>query len=193
MLAYTFWHWPRSDADPADYEARQRAFHEALAAEPPPGFHGSAIAAVTGAPWAAGGTAAYEDGYLVADFTALGVLNEAAVSRSRSRPHDAAASLAAGGAGAVHALRAGAPVPRPEAAHWLSKPADTPYGELLARLEPLVRAAGGALWMRQMVLGPAPEFCVHAGAGLALPPGLSDLSLSMRPVFSSFGNAHSNG
>ena len=36
MLAYLFWHEPRAAVDPDGYEARLRAFHDALAAAPPP-------------------------------------------------------------------------------------------------------------------------------------------------------------
>ena len=38
MLAYAFWHWRQPDVSRETYEARQREFHEALAAHPPEGF-----------------------------------------------------------------------------------------------------------------------------------------------------------
>src|SRR5207253_6612299 len=44
----------------------------------------------------------YEDWYFVDDFTALGALNEAAVTVARKDPHDTVAKLAGGGAGGVY-------------------------------------------------------------------------------------------
>lgn len=35
MLAYIFWHWPRPGIASDEYVARQRAFHQALAARGP--------------------------------------------------------------------------------------------------------------------------------------------------------------
>lgn len=58
------------------------------------------------------------DWYLVHDFGALGLLNEAAVSTSRAAPHDAAAAVAAGGAGGLYGLRHGATLRQPQHAHW---------------------------------------------------------------------------
>jgi hypothetical protein len=47
---------------------------------------------------------------------------------------------------------------------WCAKPAGVSYSQFVARLP------SGETWQRQMVLGPAPEFCivgVDAGAALA--------------------------
>jgi hypothetical protein len=180
-LAYTFWHWPRPGVDAADYEARQRAFHAALGRHPPDGFLRSYSYSLSGAPWAAGG-AAYEDWYLVDGFGALGTLNDAAVTASRRAPHDAAAAPAAGGAGGVYRLRFGDPPPDARVACWLSKPEGVSYDALWPLLAPL-EESGAAVWMRQMVLGPAPEFCVQAPAEIAIPEPLRALRLPLRRVF----------
>src|SRR5262245_65282880 len=171
LLAYVFWHWKQAEITASNYENRQRAFHAALAAVPSSGFLGSFSVSLAHAPWAAGGGEAYEDWYLVQDFGALGFLNEAAVSASRAAPHAAAAAVVAGGAGGVYGLRHGTALRQPQYAHWFHKPEGTPYSELFAQLAPVVDQVHGALWMRQMVLGPAREFCLHAAApvsGLAV-------------------------
>src|SRR5262249_32875713 len=141
-----------------DYEERQRGFHAALGAAPPLGFIDSFSRGISDAPWIAGGEA-YEDWYLVQDFAALGLLNEAAVSGSRLQPHDVAAAVAAGGVAGVYGLKFGAALLRPQCAHWFGKPEGMSYRELFDRLAPVVDRAEGALWMRQMTLGPAKEFC----------------------------------
>ena len=183
MLAYVFWHWPQAHTDIGEYEARQRAFHAALAAGPAHGFRWSFTAGVSGAPWAAAGADAYEDWYAVDDFAALGTLNDAAVSGSRLAPHDAAAAAVAGGAGGVYGLRAGTAVRAPQFAHWFGKPAGMSYHELFAQLTPVVDRAQAALWMRQMVLGPAREFCLHAATPLSLPAPFDTLVTRLRLVF----------
>jgi hypothetical protein len=179
-LAYVFWHWKRQDVPVAEYEARQRAFHAALAASPPPGFAGSFSLAVSGAPWAAAGGAAYEDWYLVRDFAALGDLNAAAVTAPRAAAHDAGAALAGGGTAALYRLRLGAELRAPRYAHHFGKPAGTKYADFFAALEPRVAAVRGALWMRQMTLGPAREFCLHAIEEVELPPDIRALVLPLR-------------
>ncbi len=182
MLAYVFWHWKRPDTPADEYEARQRDFHAALRSSPPDGFDSSFTAAVAGAPWAASPDA-YEDWYLVRDFTSLGVLNDAAVSHARKQPHDRAAAVAAGGTAGLYGLRLGTPLPRPTHALWFAKPDGLSYHDLHARLEPIVAAAHGALWMRQMVLGPAREFCLHSATPVTLPPEWTTLPLSLRPLW----------
>jgi hypothetical protein len=155
LLAYVFWHWKQAAIAQADYESRQRDFHAALASAPSEGFVASFSVALSGAPWAARGGDAYEDWYLVQDWSALGALNEAAVTAGRALPHDAAASAVADGAGGLCGLRLGVPDRAPRYAHWFGKPAGMSYAQVFLLLAPFVETAGGALWMRQMVLGPA--------------------------------------
>lgn len=184
MLAYVFWHWRRAEADAAAYEAAQRAFHDALAAEPSAGLVGSFSHAVRGVPWANAGGEAYEDWYLVHGSAALDPLNIAAVSAGRHAPHDAAAAHAAGGTAGLYRLRLGELEAGPSVAHWFAKPAGMGYPPFLARMEGAVAAARGALFIRQMALGPTPE-CVllaPAPAPATLPLAIEPLTLEMRPV-----------
>jgi hypothetical protein len=171
MLAYVFWHWPEPGVDRARYEDRLLAFHRALRGAPSAGFRGSRVLAIEGAPWAPRG-AAYEDWYLVDDFAALGALNEAAVTASRQAPHDDVARLARGGAGGVY-RRLSAGDGAADAVRWFAKPAGEGYATFLARL-PAAEA-----WQRQMVLGPAPEFCAFGPA----PDGAADVvTVRARPL-----------
>ena len=163
MLAYVFWHRPGESAGP--YEQRLAAFHAALAAHPPEGFRGSAALRVQDAPWLPGDGPAYEDWYGVEDWTALGRLNEAAVSGARSEPHDDVAARAAAGAGAVYGLVSGPPELAATRASWLAKPAGADRGAFHAQLG----GPGRSLWLRQMVLGPSPEYVVRSGAPVVLP------------------------
>ena len=190
LLAYVFWHWKQAEITATDYENRQRAFHAALAAAPSSDSLGSFSVRLSHAPWAAGGGEAYEDWYLVQDFGALGLLNEAAVSASRAAPHDAAAAVAAGGVGGVYGLRCGAALRQPQVAHWFSKPAGMPYSELFAQLAPVVDQVHGALWMRQMVLGPAREFCLHAAGPVPMPAACSTLIIPLRQGWPDLANTY---
>ncbi len=183
MLAYVFWHWRQPQAAAADYESRQRAFHAALAAVPPGGFQRSFSVGLVGAPWVAAGGEAYEDWYLVDDFAALGTLNEGAVSGSRAGAHDGAAALAAGGTGGLYRLRLGRALESPRFAHWFGKPSGTRYADFFATLEPLVERCRGALWMRQLTMGPAREFCLHAAERVVLPAEVEALVLPLKPAW----------
>jgi hypothetical protein len=161
VLAYVFWHEPAAGTDRAAYEEALRAFHEVLRDDPPDGFLRSAALRVAGAPWLPGG-AGYEDWYLVEGFAALGTLNEAAVAGRRRVPHDDVALRSAHGAGGIYAPWAGDPAVPSGTVTWLSKAAGTSYEALRAGLS-------GTTWLRQLVLGPAPELC-RPGNGPA-PPG----------------------
>ena len=150
LLAYVFWHRPAESIDPAAYEARLAAFHDRLRADPPPGFRGSAAFRVD-VPWIGAG---YEDWYLADDWHSVGVLNAAAVDAVHRADHDAVAREAGAGAGGLFALKGGdLPLERAGAAAWSS---DHP---------PEPGRGGFALWQRQMVLGPAPEFCLLTRGG----------------------------
>jgi hypothetical protein len=193
MLAYVFWHWKQPDIATEEYESRQRAFHTALSSAPPPGFLHSFCAALTGAPWALEGGQAYEDWYYVDNFAALGELNEAAVAGRRAGPHDAAAAIAAGGAGGLYSLRLGSVSGLPRYAHWFGKPNNMEYQELFAELAPIVEQTRGRLWMRQLVLGPAREFCLHAATPVPLPAAFGTLVLPLRAVWPESANPRRAG
>ena len=182
MLAYVFWHWKQRDVAVEAYEQRQQAFHTAFMANPSSGFRGSFSSALTGVPWAAVGGDAYEDWYLIDDFTALGELNQAAVSAQRSAPHDAAAAVATDGSGGLYRLRLGSAGTSPHYAHWFSKPSGVSYQALLATLAPLVENNHAQLWMRQIVLGLGQEFCLHAKSPLELPADVQVFVIPLRPV-----------
>jgi hypothetical protein len=183
MLAYVFWHWRRPRVSAATYESLQSEFHAALAAAPPSGFLRSACVAIAGAPWAADGGEAYEDWYLVDGSAALDPLNAAAVTASRQQPHDVAAAAAGGGTAGLYRLRLGTVDGPPRSASWFAKPAGMSYGALFGALEPMVRAERAALWGRQMTLGPAHEFCLHAPPGVSLPAPFEPTRIACRPVW----------
>jgi hypothetical protein len=149
MLAYVFWHWPSPGVDAAAYAARLDTFQRALGPDTP-----SRTFALDRAPWdgpPAGPV--YEDWYLVEDWGALGALNERAVHGAPLGPHDAVAALAADGAGGVYRLvRPGTALAEARAVFWHHKPRGVPSEAFAAGL------GAGAVWQRQMVLGPAPEF-----------------------------------
>jgi hypothetical protein len=181
MLAYFFTHWPLESSDSDEYEDALRAFMRSLAAHPPQGFQQCWALAVQQLPWANRGQMAYEDWYLVGDFAALGVLNEAAVNPPHGETHLAVARMAGGGKGGVYALARGACDPEQIGyATWFGKPANLTYAACLQQLAPITSQTGVALWQRQMVLGPGPEFCLHSAQPLALPDGFQVLQGEVR-------------
>ena len=161
-LAYVFWHWPEPGAPAAEYEEQLLAFQRVL------GRPGTQSYRLERAPWpGAPAGPAYEDWYPVADWADLGVLNEAAVTGARRGPHDVVAARAADGAGGVYARLQEGAAPATTAA-WLVKPQGMAYDAFIGEL---LEAAGAAaaVWQRQMVLGPAPEFVVLAPEPVRLP------------------------
>lgn len=162
MLAYAFWHWPGSSAQ--DYEEKIAGFQRALAAHPPAGFQRAFTLRHPAAPWLPG--EAYLDWYVVGRFADLEALNEGAVTAGRKAPHDAVAAQARSGAGALYAHAGGAAdASSARVAHWFGKPRGASYSDFLEPLSSLP----GSLWLRQMVLGPSPEFVLFAERELALP------------------------
>jgi hypothetical protein len=147
MLAYLFWHRPRGEIDAQDYERLLWLFHEKLAN----GGSSSAAFRLSALPFTDG--PGYEDWYLVEDWTALGALNEVAIGAKVRETHDAVAELAGEGWGGVYRLLRGQAIP-PRRARWVNKPGDQSYDVFLDQLRDM------AVWQRQLVLGPAPEFCL---------------------------------
>ena len=148
MLAYVFWHQPAPGIESDDYESRLQAFHDRMQSDPPAGFLESAAFRVSGLPWLDG--PGYEDWYLVDGWAAVGVLNDSAVDAHHAPDHDAVAVHAGAGAGAIYRHIAG------ELHLADSGRADWSHKRPEAGPEP----AEEALWQRQLVLGPAPEFCL---------------------------------
>ncbi len=171
MLAYVFWHAPVPGADVVAYEGALRAFHEVLRDDPPPGFAGSVARLVEGAPWLPGGVG-YEDWYLVEGFGDLGTLNEAAVAGRRRDPHDVVAGRSGHGTGGVYASWVGSAMVPPGPATWFAKAPGTAYEDLRSALA--ATAAAAPTWQRQLVLGPAPEFCLLGAP--APPPGAVEVT-----------------
>ena len=204
MLAYLFWHRPLDPTSVEAYEQAQLAFHRSLARSRPVGMCGSASFRLPAIPWidvgragagvVAGSGPSYEDWYLVEDYTALGVLNEAAVGRGHRTPHDEAARRFGGGAGALYGLiegeRSDVLSAATSLAVWVARPPGSerrPLGELLGDgMDP----RHASLWRRQLVFGPAPEFCLLARevpAGVAparLPEGWSATMLQREVLWS---------
>lgn len=148
MLAYVFWHRPGDAVDLDEYEEGLRAFHAALDSC-------SRSFRLERLPFGTDG--GYEDWYLAETWAALGGLNERAVDARHRAPHDRVAAGTARGWGGVYALiRGKAQIPTGTA--WFEKPPGEPTAEFLAA------RSEETIWRRQLVLGPAPEFCAAAVA-----------------------------
>lgn len=162
VLAYVFWHCRRASIAAPAYEAALVRFHKILETHRPPGFVESRVFRLSAAPWLAPDLAAYEDWYLVQDFAALDALNTAAVSAPRKADHDQAAAYAGQGAAGLYRLKAGADFGGGEHwACWHAKADGQSYDAYYANLADVTRSPHTALWGRQMVLGPTPEFCLR--------------------------------
>lgn len=159
MLAYVFWH--RAAAHAEDYERALTRFHHSLSANPPAGFCRSLTFRASELPWLGGDGLGYEDWYLVENWTALGVLEAAAVSRGHEGAHDAAARAMGRGTGAVYRLLEGtANLEEVHTAVWVTRPAEAGGPQIAELLEDGFDPAVTALFQRSLVLGPAPELCL---------------------------------
>jgi hypothetical protein len=187
VLAYLLWHRPAEGVQREAYERVAEGFHRSLAQRPPAGFRGSALYRIQAPEWlddhrgrqleppirgatAAGGPTAeeagpaYEDWYLVDDFTALGILNEAAVAHGHRSAHDEVAHRFGGGAGGLYGLLEGHASLGEESrlAIWITRPAGAGRAELGELLGDGIEPQRSSLWRRALVLGPAPEYCLLA-------------------------------
>ena len=113
MLAYVTWHRAAAGVEPAAYERALERFHRSLARVPPSGFGGSRSFRITTDSWLEGsvgaGIAGYEDWYLVDSWSALGVLEEAAMAHGHRTRHDALARLSGALSAGVYRLSEGHP------------------------------------------------------------------------------------
>jgi hypothetical protein len=220
VLAYISWHLPAPTVQAVAFEQALERFHRSLARRPPSGFRGSAAFRVRGLPWlapdgAAAGTASaaadkvasgaaadtvsagagagggYEDWYLVDGWSAVGVLEEAAVARGHQSSHAAVAAMVGVSKGAIYRLIEGlARLELSPLAVWVKRsPGHAPVTieDLLA--DGMQRDAAG-LWRRCLGLGPAPEYCLLAAeppAGVSpsrLPAGWRATAISRELLWS---------
>jgi hypothetical protein len=188
MLAYVFWHRPAAGVAPEVYAAAIDRFHRSIAARPPAGFVRSTSFHAPAPNWL-GDAPAFEDWYVIEDFAALGVLNEAAVGRGHLSAHDAAARQAGPGSGSIYRLLEGtATLAQVRVAVWIEKPRGVEAPLLAALLGDGMDGEHAGLWQRQLALGPAPEYCVLAaeaptGVGAArLPRGWSATVADRAPI-----------
>jgi hypothetical protein len=177
VLAYVFWHRAAAGVEQGAYEQAIGHFHRSLAHRPPEGFAGSACYHAAELPWL-GGCAGYEDWYLVEDFAALGVLNEAAVAHGHRTVHDDLARRSGESAGGLYRVLEGTvQLTEKRVAVWVKRPVGAKPPTFTGLLGDGMDPAHAALLRRQLVLGPAPEYCLLADdspAGVAatrLPQG----------------------
>jgi hypothetical protein len=171
VLAYVFWHSPARDVDTAVYEQGLERFHRSLAHRPPSGLRRSAIFRLEDRPWATDESKhesfsrSYEDWYVLDSWSAVGVLEEAAVAQGHVSAHDDVARLAGPGTGSVYRLGEGsADIADARLAVWV-QPARGHSSPTVADLLGDGMDAGAAgLWRRCLVLGPAPEYCLLAAS-----------------------------
>jgi hypothetical protein len=212
VLAYIAWHLPAPAVRAAAFEQALERFHRSLAHRPPSGFRGSAAFRAPGLPWLAddagpdpdpvsGGPGAdsgdagplccYEDWYLVDGWSAVGVLEEAAVARGHQSSHAAVAAMTGVTKGAIYRLIEGLPrLERAPLAVWVKRsPGHAPV-TLEDLLADGMEGDAAGLWRRCLGLGPAPEYCLLAAeppAGVSssrLPAGWRATAVSRELVWS---------
>jgi hypothetical protein len=177
MLAYLSWHRAAAGVGQEAYEQALQRFHRSLAHRPPSGFRGSVAMRLSELPWlvpadgAEDGEPGYEDWYLLDDWAAVGVLEEAAVARGHETAHHAIASRAGAATGSVYRLIEGCALPSAaDVAVWVAREAGRESPSLGALLGDGMDPASDGLWRRCLGLGPAPEYCL---LGSCAPAGVS--------------------
>jgi hypothetical protein len=194
VLAYITWHRPRRDVDQAIYEQALVRLHRSLARRPPVGFRGSAAFRATELPWLAPAADApgggYEDWYLIDGWSALGVLEEAAVARGHVSRHDAVARMSGQACGAVYRLSEGhAALGEARVGVWIARPPGHPRMSFADLLGDGMDGERSGLWRRCLGLGPAPEYCLltpEPAAGVSptrLPAGWRTTAGAREAVF----------
>ncbi len=156
MLAWVFWHARDPRIPEEEYVLALTAFHELIREISPQGFLGIRTLRYDARPWLPAQTEVHEDWYFVRDSAALDVLEDAAVSAFANEAHGRIARLTLTAIAGLYRLRAGEPAARTPHCRWIDKPRGEPYPTFLESFRD-----ADAVWSRQMVLGPTPEFCIE--------------------------------
>jgi hypothetical protein len=178
MLAYLSWHRPADATQLPAYEQALERFHRSLAHQPPSGFRGSASFRANELPWlrepegqADSPDRGYEDWYLLDGWSAIAVLEEAAISRGHITAHDSIAKRAGTTTSGVYRLSEGHPrLAETRVSVWVSRAPGSESPALADLLGDGMDETTGGLWRRCLGLGPAPEYCLLASetpAGVA--------------------------
>ena len=184
MLAYVFWHWRYPHIEKLSYQQLLSDFHTALRVQKPVGFHYSMVFQVELVPWLDVIGEVYEEWYILENSAALDSLNEAAVTGPCREPHTQVARSAAGGSAGLYRLRGGeSGITTAHVAYWFAKPQGMSYETLYQTLQPVTMQSAGSLWERQMVLGPAPEFCLQTSADTSLPADFTPLKIPLTHIW----------
>jgi len=191
VLAYVSWHRPAAGSDEGAYEGALEQFHASLAQRPPSGFNGSAVFRAQEIPWLADGSqGGYEDWYLLDGWSAVGVLEEAAVSSGHITAHDRIAAKAAVATGAIYRLIEGhARLGETRVGVWVTRAPGHGHPSVETLLGDGMDRSTAGLWRRCIGLGPAPEYCLlaierPAGVGEArLPAGWSAAVMGREVLF----------
>jgi hypothetical protein len=182
-LAYVFWHWPGAGVARESYEAKIASFLDALKSERPAGLIEASSFRAGALPWGPRSGLLYEDWYIVEDFQALGALNDAAVAGRARGPHDSVAKDYMKGAGGLFGSVRGAVLLRgSRSAFWIEKPFGTSYQSYYDDVARITGDRRSDLWRRQMVLGPSPQFCLHADEDLDVPAGFRPIRSKLEKV-----------
>jgi hypothetical protein len=184
MLAYVFWHWHNSQIGSEAYQEALKGFHQILSEHKPAGFHYSRVLQMERFPWLGREEETYEDWYIVENMAALDPLNEGAVGGVRLEPHNRVARWTEGGTAGLYKLRAGEErLPLVCFSYRFNKPAGMSYVAFYDLLRPMQEQQSGNLWIRQMTLGPGPEFCWQSAEETALPDVLQATKLSVQQIW----------
>jgi hypothetical protein len=179
MLAYVSWHRPAPGVERSAYERALEHFHSSLGHRPPSGTRGSVSYRASELPWLdPNGQGGYEDWYLLDGWSAVGVLEEAAVSRGHITAHDSIAKLAGPATSAIYRLIDGhADLGATRVAVWVTRDAGHQSPEIAELMGDGMDPRAAGLWRRCIGLGPAPEYCLLAPS---VPAGVAQGRLPVR-------------
>lgn len=188
MIAYVFWHQKMELVSSKTYESALITFHRSLYNFGVRGYIGSQTFKIEGAYWMGATESGYEDWYLLEDSGVMDKINQAAISGSVKDPHNAAAHMATNLHAGLYVIKS--PYPsflNGKSATWFTKPKEMSLDQIINSHSDSNKRFGD-LWMRQMVLGPTPEYCIVSENRIDLPRNLYPVNVKRQPISGFIGN-----